>query len=252
MSVTVVIPTHNRPTLLRAAIESAAKQTQPPKEIVISDNAITPQTATVVREAQDLYSVPITYIRQKTPVGFWDNWLTGVNQVQTEWVKILPDDDRLHVDCLEKQLALSDGMTLVQSAAIMDSQIVYGETITDPSNVAAAIQAGRMSANPVTSLIKTKAVREGWRMFGLLSEATVESLCGPNLLIMYGVCLSDWSKYKNSPEPLVTIDGFNGEGDQRSYTLRLMKSNPRLWQESYQEAYTVLNGLVEGQTSGDS
>ena len=245
MSVTVVIPTHNRPHLLRGAIESAATQTQPPKEIVISDNAITPETATVVREAQDKYNVPISYIRQKAPVSFWDNWLTGVNQVQTEWVKILPDDDRLNPDCLEKQLAISDGMTLVQCAAHMNGQIVYGETIANPADVAAAIHGGRMSANPVTSLIKTKAVRDGWRMFPLLSDATIESLCGPNLLIMYGVCLSDWSKYRNSPEPLVTIDGFKGEGDQRSYTLRLMESNPTLWQSSYQEAYTVLNELVK-------
>jgi glycosyltransferase involved in cell wall biosynthesis len=245
MSVTVVIPTHNRPHLLRGAIESAATQTQPPKEIVIADNGITPETATVVREAQDAYKVPISYIRQKAPVSFWDNWFTGVNQVQTDWVKILPDDDRLNADCLEKQLAISDGMTLVQCAARMNGQIVYGETINNPADIAAAINAGRMSANPVTSLIKTKAVRDGWKMFPLLSESTIESLCGPNLLIMYGVCLSDWSKYRNSPEPLVTIDGFAGEGEQRSYTLRLMESNPALWQSSYQEAYALLNKLVK-------
>jgi glycosyltransferase involved in cell wall biosynthesis len=252
MPVTVVIPTHNRPNLLRGAIESAATQTEPPKEIVIADNAVDPLTFEVVLEAQKTYDVPITYIRQKHPVGFWDNWKTGIDQVQTEWVKILPDDDRLHAECLEKHLAMSSGKTIVQCAAAMNGQIVYGHKVTGPFEVAAAVQNGLMSANPVTSLIKTKAVRDGWKMFNQLSQSAIDSLCGPNLLIMYGVVISDWSQYANTPEVLVTIDGFTGEGDQRSYTLRLMESNPRLWQESYQEAYKLLNELAGSANNGNN
>lgn len=244
MTVTVVIPTHNRPQLLAQAIESAATQTHPPAEIIISDNGITEETERVVREAKAKYETPIAYIKQSSPVGFWENWRTGVDHVETPWVKILADDDRLKADCLEKQLAISDGKTLVQCAAHMDGQTVYAYTIPSPRDIAAGVAQGLVSANPVTSLIQTDAVREGWEMFGLLSERTIESLCGPNLLLMYGATIRDWSRYANTAEALVEIDGFTGEGENRSYTLRLMETDRGLWQQSYQEAYQVLNDLA--------
>jgi glycosyltransferase involved in cell wall biosynthesis len=244
MTVSVVIPTYNRPQQLKTAIDSAATQTHPPTEIIISDQAVNPETARVVEQAQETHPVPIRYIRQTRPVSPERNWITGIKAAETKWVKIVPDDDSLEPTCLEKQLALSDGKCLVQSAAHVNGNVWYGQTIPAANQLATMVHNGLASANPVTCLNDLETVFKGLSFIRRLSWPTYKSGCGANLLLMYAGILHDWSLYANTAEPLCTIGGFNGDGNDRSYTLRLMENNPGLWQSAYNESYTLLNELA--------
>ena len=244
MSVTVVIPAYNRPEGLRAALQSAGTQTVLPAEIVVTDQGVNPALPDIVEQARDAYPVEINYVRQTRPVSPANNWYTGLRAVNTPWVKVLADDDLMAPTCLQKQLALSEGKRLVQSAAYANGQIWYGQTIPGASELARMVASGAASPNPVTSLIDTDTVFKGLSMVRRLSWNTYKSGCGPNLLLIYGGILDDWQAYANTPEPLCTLGGFNETGDNESYTLRLMRENRSVWQESYNETYTLLNELA--------
>ena len=238
MSVTVVIPTLNRAGTLRRALESVTTQTLAPSQIVVVDNASTDDTPDVVRDFD------VTYIRQPNRVPMFDNWRTAVESAKSDWVKFLPDDDELLPGCLEALVSASEGARVVQCAAWMGGQVVYTEAAALPGAVAEMVEQGRMSANPVTALLRTDDALAAWDLFWRLSEQTQASAFGPNLLLMYGAVLRDWAAHRHIPEPLVRIDGFDGVGDQRSYTLRVMAENHGLWRESYRETYALLNEMA--------
>lgn len=88
--VTVVIPTFNRHGYLVQAIESCLAQTEPVKIIVVdhgsSDN--TPEVATRFGER-------IQYVRREFDSGPHFAWLDGCLLADTEFVKLLFDDDTL-------------------------------------------------------------------------------------------------------------------------------------------------------------
>jgi glycosyltransferase involved in cell wall biosynthesis len=244
VSVTVVIPTLNRAGSLQAALGSVAAQTLRPERVVVVDNASTDDTADVVGAAWRLTNLPLTYLRQDALVPMFDNWRTGIDRVETEWVKLLPDDDLLEPTCLERLVAASDGARVVQCAATLGGQTVYAEAAGSATDLAAAVASGRMSANPVTALLRTEDALASWDLFGLLSEPARASAFGPNLLLMYGAVLRDWNAHRQLPDPLVRIGGLDGQGDQRSYTLRVMETNHGLWASSYAETYDLLNRLA--------
>jgi pterin-4a-carbinolamine dehydratase len=122
----------------------------------------------------------------------------------------------------------------------MGGQVVYHDAAPTATDLASWIQQGRMSANPVTALLRTDDVLASWDLFDRLSDRARESAFGPNLLLMYGAVMADWDAHRLVPEPLVEIDGLDGS----SYTLRVMAENHGLWQDSYNEAYALLNDMA--------
>lgn len=92
--VSVGIPTYNRDTLLKRAIESVIAQDYPNLEIIISDNASTDKTSEICTAfaAQDLR---IKYIKQPNNYGGLNNFLTVLEQSQGKFFMWLGDDDFL-------------------------------------------------------------------------------------------------------------------------------------------------------------
>jgi glycosyltransferase involved in cell wall biosynthesis len=243
--ITVLIPTLNRANSLRAALQSVMDQTHKPERVIVVDNASEDNTQNVIREfSGNASGVEVVNIRHRERLPMFDNWLSGVEAVSSKWLKILPDDDTLAGACLEELAALSDGATVVQCAAVMDGTVSYAACVNSVVELPAAIEQGRMSANPVTALIRTDAALSAWGMFDLLSDATRASAFGPNLLLMYGAVLNDWSAHRHTPKPLVNIGGFTGAGDEKSYTLRVMHNDFNLWQNAYAETYTLMAKLI--------
>jgi glycosyltransferase involved in cell wall biosynthesis len=96
-AITVGIPTYNRSTLLRAAVESVLAQTYDDFRILISDNASTDDTAEVVASYRD---PRIEYVRGETNLGVVGNYNRLIELAQTELLMLLPDDDRLYPEYL--------------------------------------------------------------------------------------------------------------------------------------------------------
>ncbi|MBB3542219.1 MULTISPECIES: glycosyltransferase family A protein [unclassified Rhizobium] len=93
----ICIPTYNRAAFLRFLLTTFVEQKviDFPYEIVISDNASTDDTATVVEEFL-LQGLPIKYCRRDVDGGGWPNLANAYQQAVGEYALYLADDDLLN------------------------------------------------------------------------------------------------------------------------------------------------------------
>lgn len=97
---TVVIPTHNRASLLRRALESVAKQTIKARVIIVDDAS----DEHIELAWRDL-GLDIEIIRTKSRVGAQVARLLGVSAARSRFVALLDSDDWWSPEKLEAQLA---------------------------------------------------------------------------------------------------------------------------------------------------
>lgn len=89
MDLTVIVPTFDRPGLIRETIASVLAQTVPAKAILVVDNG------PFAREYSDMvasYGGRVTYVRND-PAGTLGARNAGLRRATTEWVAFLDDDD---------------------------------------------------------------------------------------------------------------------------------------------------------------
>jgi glycosyltransferase involved in cell wall biosynthesis len=97
--VTIGIPTYNRAeAFLLQAINSALKQTYGHIEVLVSDNASTDNTESVVKGLSDKR---IKYHRHSKNIGANNNFNACVELAQGDYFVLLPDDDLLDEDFAE-------------------------------------------------------------------------------------------------------------------------------------------------------
>lgn len=92
--ITTIIPTFQRPRLLRRAIESVLSQTVDGFVLHIHDNASQDETPDVVAEYQKM-DPRIKYFRRETNVGLVQNFALALDSVTTPYFSFLSDDDYL-------------------------------------------------------------------------------------------------------------------------------------------------------------
>src|SRR5258708_760698 len=98
-SASIVIPTYNRPQLLRSAVESA-RAAGTDVEIIVVDDASTDETASVCRELSD-----IKYIRLERNQGVAGARNVGILASSSEFIAFLDDDDLRLPGSLDLQTA---------------------------------------------------------------------------------------------------------------------------------------------------
>jgi glycosyltransferase involved in cell wall biosynthesis len=103
--VTVLIPTYNRAHWLGGAIDSVLAQTYRDFHLVVSDNASTDATREVVARYDD---PRLTYVRRETNCGLNAHYNSWFQRVGSEYLFIVPDDDRLAPDAVELTVAALD------------------------------------------------------------------------------------------------------------------------------------------------
>ncbi len=95
---TVVIPVHNRPKLIRRAIECVVAQTYRPFSLIVVDNNSTDNTLQIVTNLAQQHSgdsLPITVLSEPTPgATFARN--RGLDAVTGEWTMFFDSDDIMH------------------------------------------------------------------------------------------------------------------------------------------------------------
>lgn len=97
----VVIPTHERPLLLRDALASVAAQTLPAAEVIVVDDAEDWATRETVAQAQQSAKIPVRYIPNPRP-GVCNSRNLGVDAAGSGLVAFLDDDDMWRPQFLEK------------------------------------------------------------------------------------------------------------------------------------------------------
>ena len=109
-TVTVIVPTYNRPDLLVEALRSAQAQTFDDFVVLVGDNAASPVNERAVRSVDD---PRIRYLARPESLGAQGNWLDLIGRATTPLVASLHDDDSWTPAFLEKAVPpLLDDPTL--------------------------------------------------------------------------------------------------------------------------------------------
>jgi glycosyltransferase involved in cell wall biosynthesis len=98
-TVTAIIPTYNRASLLHRAIDSVLGQTHPLHEVIVVDDGSLDETRQVVEK----YGARVRYVRRENG-GLAAARNTGVAHATSEWVAFLDDDDEWYADKIERQV----------------------------------------------------------------------------------------------------------------------------------------------------
>jgi hypothetical protein len=121
-TVTVLIPTHKRPDLLRCALESVRNQSRIDliAEIIVSENSDDPRSELVCR---DFLNLPIRFLRQSPPIDFWQHIFLLPTLAETPIAAPLGDDDmwgRYHIeDALLHLKAHPDAVAYIGAAVVV-------------------------------------------------------------------------------------------------------------------------------------
>jgi glycosyltransferase involved in cell wall biosynthesis len=100
--VSVVIPVHNRPALVRRAVDSVLRQTAPPAEVIVVDDGSTDDTPEVLASYGD--AIRVLRFRRSRERGAARN--AGAAAGRTSLVAFLDSDDEWEPDKLERQRAV--------------------------------------------------------------------------------------------------------------------------------------------------
>jgi glycosyltransferase involved in cell wall biosynthesis len=100
-AVSVVIPTHNRRDLLLRTLHSVLRQRHIDISIIVVDDASTDGSADTVRALED---PRVRVIRHPVCRGVSQARNTGIEQVDTDWVAFVDDDDLWSPDKVRAQL----------------------------------------------------------------------------------------------------------------------------------------------------
>ena len=104
LTISVIIPTHNRPELLREAVDSVLVQTLQPLEILIVDDASDPPVNAT--DFTGFGTIPIHVLRHPKSLGGAAAKNTGAHAAEGEALAFLDDDDLYAAGYLERATAL--------------------------------------------------------------------------------------------------------------------------------------------------
>jgi hypothetical protein len=117
---TVIIPTHDRPALLRAAVASALGQDVPVDVLVVDDGSPVPV---------DLPPDPrLRVLRHERSLGGSAARNHGAREARTRWVMWLDDDDELLPHAARVSLRAAERSTLPPPVAVLSAIDVVDET----------------------------------------------------------------------------------------------------------------------------
>src|SRR5579875_1242270 len=117
MFLSVLLPTHNRLTYLRYAVESVRRQDDADWEVVVSDNSSEEDIEGFVSGLDD---PRVRYVRTASFVPVTDNWNNALRHSQGDWVVMLGDDDALlpgYISALRESIDRCRGPQAVYTGA---------------------------------------------------------------------------------------------------------------------------------------
>jgi len=100
----IVVPTRQRHETLLACLRTIVEQPHGDYEIVVADNASSPETRAV---CESFHSRRLRYLRSDEPLSMKDNWERALAAARGTWVTFLGDDDALMPDALREFDALT-------------------------------------------------------------------------------------------------------------------------------------------------
>lgn len=99
--VTVLVPSYNGGKFLRQSLDSILAQTYANLEIILLDDASSDDTPEIARE----YRARITYVRQPSNLGQFDNVNDGIARASGEFISVFHADDIYLPQIVEREVA---------------------------------------------------------------------------------------------------------------------------------------------------
>lgn len=131
-SVSVLIPTRNRPTLARLAVESALAAVPADGEVVVADNSDRPTPL-------DFDDPRLRVLRADRVLSMPDNWERVLGAARGEWLVMLEDKSRIARGAIERLLDLaSDQWSVVTYQQNYFQQDVEPAQAEDPDRLRSA------------------------------------------------------------------------------------------------------------------
>ena len=119
--ITTILPTYQRPAMLRRAIRSALAQSWTALQVRVYDNAGDPENAAVVASLDD---PRVEYFRHPRNLGAFANFQFGLGRVSTPFFSFLADDDILLPDFYATAMA---ALEKEPTAAFAAMRVVRGK-----------------------------------------------------------------------------------------------------------------------------
>lgn len=154
----VVIPVYNGEQFIIEAIDSAVKQTLPPKKIIVVDDGSTDTTSSLVEEYAKNSKIEIKLVK-KTNGGLSSARNTGIKNSDSELIAFLDADDLWVKDKLEKQLEVYQSTNFEKLALIYcNYDVIDSNGSFMYSNYKAPIDKKRMRGNVFETLLERNKI----------------------------------------------------------------------------------------------
>lgn len=105
IKLSVCIPVFNGEDFIAEAINSVLSQSFTNFELLVIDNCSTDKTVSIVSSFSD---ARIRIIQNQSNIGLISNWNKAIENAQGKYIKILPADDLIYPNCLQKQCDVLD------------------------------------------------------------------------------------------------------------------------------------------------
>lgn len=145
--VSAVIPTYDRPDLLRGAVESVLNQTYPNIELlVVDDHSSTPAERTL-SSISTIAAQPIQVIRHDENKGANVARNTGIKNASGDFIAFLDDDDRWDSTKIERQVSV------FQRSDDTVGMVYTGLRIITEDGTTTSIRSSKVSGNVTKQLL---------------------------------------------------------------------------------------------------
>ncbi|KQC09151.1 MAG: hypothetical protein APR62_03045 [Smithella sp. SDB] len=151
-SVSVIIPTYNRPKLLEQAVKSVLKQTYSASEIIIIDNGSSSEHSFEISKIENSHNI-INLIRLQSNKGPGYARNIGIEKSRGDWIFFLDDDDILAPDFIEacyKSIRLEENAEMVIARAVCFRE---GSPVFYPQDAIGAINLKQYKKDPITTML---------------------------------------------------------------------------------------------------
>ena len=233
--VSIVIPTLNRPELVKRCIISISNQTLS-KDIqcIIVDSSIGTETENAISQLKDLSAnITVQYyknLESKRPI---DNWIFSIDKIKGEFAKFICDDDWLEptfleeslnifnqyeVDCVISNIKIHKNFSNLNE--VVNNYYFFEEGIVDKSIVIDSILglSGMLPVTPTANLMKTKALVDSF-------NSSLDHISCTEKLFGFDFHMSYFPVFMLKGTYLLSKSLCNSWAGEDSMTLNVKKSN---------------------------
>ena len=100
----ICIPSFNAAGFIRESILSVFDQDYTNIELIVVDDASSDETVSIVSELIANVCVPVVFVVNTSNLGLADNWNKALDLASGKYIKLLPSDDKISVNCISKSV----------------------------------------------------------------------------------------------------------------------------------------------------